>query len=231
MRKLTDSQQQKLADHLSQKPFKYIEFYREILDHYAAAYEAGTEDLDTIISQQDEIWTAERVAATEAKFYQALNKEVRRLHWKNFRSVFRWPYVMTSLAMMLLLYIAVPMLLDAGFGIALAISMLSIAAVPVVLLFWVSYKRYRLRKTENIQFKEHKARYAQIEQVGQNANLGITIMQLTISMPRIFFEEDFNFFIPEYAVYIVVIYAIIIAHTYASLKVFRTKLDAKLLWS
>ena len=98
MKMITPKELERLKNHLIRKPFVYEQVYLEVLDHYAAAYEASDQSLDATIEEQDQEFTNLKIFNFNETYKKELDKQVLRDHLRVLTDLLSMPQlIVTSL--------------------------------------------------------------------------------------------------------------------------------------
>lgn len=86
-----------LRDHLLQKPFKYEEVFREVLDHYATAFECSEATLKEVIAEQDQYFLNSRIVAMNERYEKDVHRALRKHQLSFFTNYLKWPNIVFTL--------------------------------------------------------------------------------------------------------------------------------------
>ena len=150
MRTLTSEQKTQLADHIANKPIKYIELYNELYDHYASSNEYSEEIFEETIERLDDHFHYQKVKSINANLLKKTKRSVKEIYWSEFKNFWRWPQILTTLGF-----------LSLGFFIIeyLPIKLVMWSVVIPMLIFNAGIFLYglSLSKSKIIRFKKFKS--------------------------------------------------------------------------
>lgn len=177
---LTENQLNNLRHDLRELAnIEYDDVLNELLDHYASLTE---QKVANGLSFQDaskwawaELGSGEGIQAIQSDYVKNIKQQIRSQHWLVLKSYFRWPTVVTTALIGLLVYLVVPVLpartaLIGSFCISVVPSMFLLSG------YWNGY--HRSRDTQNIVWKY----------VERNGLLPINLFQIALNLTNGFVD-------------------------------------------
>ncbi len=145
MKMITPKELERLKNRLIRKPFVYEQVYLEVLDHYAAAYEASDQSLDATIEEQDQEFTNLKIFNFNETYKKELDKQVLRDHLRVLTDLLRMPQLIVTSLIVLLGFYFDDVLFEAS-NLKLTLFF-ALAFIPFVILGYIAIKAMK-RKQE-----------------------------------------------------------------------------------
>jgi len=217
MRKLSSEQKEQLQNHIAKRPVEYIELYNELYDHYASAYENGELSLEETLNELDEHFNYQKVKSINSKLLKKTKKTINDLYWREFKSFWRWPQVLTTICILLI-----------GFFLFQNISVKGFVwfIIMPLLLFNVGLNVYGplLKSLNKVGGRKLNSAHFNVSQ--HYINLPLTIFNLTTFLPIIVLSSEYPgiHFYESYPFVLFVLFTLFISSAIIGFKVFRTKI-------
>lgn len=222
MRKLSNEQKEKLANHIAKKPIEYIELYNELYDHYASTYEQGEKDFDKILEVLDQEFDYYKVKSINDNLVDKTRKSVNQIYAEEFKNFWRWPQIMSTLVILFLGYLFIEFL-------------------PMKILVWYVFTPFLIFTTALLIYggilttrkkngiKKYKS--AHLASAHHFLTLPVTLFNLTVFLPALFLEpyKPRIEFYENYPLVPFILMLIFFIASYIGFKVFRTKIKVQYL--
>lgn len=222
MRTLTQEQKTNLSNHIAKKPIDYIEFYNELYDHYASAYEKGEDSFEKTLEELDDHFHYQRVKRINDNLLKKTKRYVNEIYWGEFKNFWRWPQILSTLGILflgLLLIETIPVKSIVWY------ILVPILVINVGLLLYGSILKY-LKKQAGKKFES-----AHFKATQHYLSLPTTIFNLTIFLPVLVLEPGkptINIF-EKYPAIVLVLLMLFFTSAFIGFKVFRTKIKVQYL--
>lgn len=216
MRTLTSEQKEQLANHIATKPIKYIEFYNELYDHYASAYESGEKCFEDTLTELDKHFHTDKIEQVNKYVISKTKKVVRSIYWTELKGFWRWPQIISTFGILLLsaLYIkVVPMDL-----------LLLIGIFPLLIFIMIiSLKGYFLGNRKKVGNKKFKSAHHKAAEYYQQ--LPLHLFNMTVLFPLIVLGPSTQkiHFYEKYPIIVFLLLALFLSCAYIGMKIYRTK--------
>lgn len=182
---LNQNQLQSIIQTLKASGIKYHEVYEELLDHYATAIEGKIEQgqaFDEALHEVHQEFGARRgVKQIQECYYKQIWNHYRLMQWQHFKQLFRWPQMISSLIIGILVYFIANLLQDTKI---IKLSVFLIALLPL----FMAFTEY-IRIIRNSPYSKNSAKGNLLIHI---SGLGLGLLNLLVFVPRVFFNDIFD---------------------------------------
>lgn len=222
MRKLSNEQKEKLANHIAKKPIEYIELYNELYDHYASAYEKGEKSLEETLEELDDHFHYQKVKRINSNLLKKIKRSVNEIYWREFKNFWRWPQIVSTLGILFLGILLVETILVESIVWYILVPTLVInAGLLAYGSILKNIKKQAGKKFESAHFKATQ----------YYLSLPTSIFNLSIFLPVLALEpgkSTISIF-DKYPAIVLALLMLLFTSAYIGFKVFRTKIKVQYL--
>ncbi|GAB3026793.1 hypothetical protein [Spirosoma pulveris] len=194
---------------------KYDDVIDELLDHYASLTEQKMETGLPFEDASKKAWTqlggVRGVQHIEASSIKAIESQIRTQHMAILKSYFRWPMLLTSVLVSVLVYIAVPMIPIKW----LIVGVCVICLTPFLFLLWGYYYGLHQQTTTGKVVWEYML---------NNGGRAASLVQLGLNLPNSFAEngaQSTRTFLQTYPTVSVIICLLVLLYTASFIQLFQ----------